>query len=200
MYKFWSVFYLEIFSVIICTKKNLNRSKLTIILTIFTRLWIGKSGSPTEASSVDCKVCAKEATCANLQMQNSHVNYNHYLRQRKSWGSSSLRKEKTSNISQRRHWFPYEMKSKKWSQKFPTLMCHYPDLGSASDWTTKFPTNQKHYPDMVVTRHQYWISALVSQTSFCRETSVGVVKCLLFSQAKDHLSVKPWLLKCHLTT
>ena len=79
MYKFWSVFYLEIFSVIISTKKK-NRSKLTIILTIFTRLWIGKSGSPTEASSVDCKVCAKEATCANLQTQNLHGNYKHNLR------------------------------------------------------------------------------------------------------------------------
>ena len=29
----------------------------------------------------------------------------------------------------------------------------------------------------VVTRHQYRISALVSQTSFCQETSVGLVKC-----------------------
>ena len=29
----------------------------------------------------------------------------------------------------------------------------------------------------VVTCHQYTISALVSQTSFCQETSVGLVKC-----------------------
>ena len=32
-------------------------------------------------------------------------------------------------------------------------------------------------------RHQYGISALVSQTSFGGETSGGVVKCRLFSQA-----------------
>ena len=32
-------------------------------------------------------------------------------------------------------------------------------------------------------RHRYGISALVSQTSFRQETSVGVVKCRLFSRA-----------------
>ena len=35
----------------------------------------------------------------------------------------------------------------------------------------------------VVTSHQYGIYALVSQTSFCGETSAGVVKYRLFSQA-----------------
>ena len=34
----------------------------------------------------------------------------------------------------------------------------------------------------VVTRHQYGISALVSQTSFREETSGGEAKCRLFSQ------------------
>ena len=33
-------------------------------------------------------------------------------------------------------------------------------------------TNPKHYPDLVVTRHQYGISTLVSQTSFGGETCV----------------------------
>ena len=32
-------------------------------------------------------------------------------------------------------------------------------------------------------RHQYGISVLISQTSFCRETSCGLLKCWLFSQA-----------------
>ena len=36
----------------------------------------------------------------------------------------------------------------------------------------------------VVTSHQYGISALVSQTSFGRETSGSVAKCRLFSQAR----------------
>ena len=66
---------------------------------------------------------------------------------------------------------------------------HYPDLSSASDWLhiSNFPrgtTNQKHYPIWVVTRHQYGISAHVSQTSFRGETSGGIAKCRLFSQAK----------------
>ena len=41
-----------------------------------------------------------------------------------------------------------------------------------------------------MTRHQNGISALVSQTSFREETSDGVTKCRLFSQAilsKDNL-------------
>ena len=35
-----------------------------------------------------------------------------------------------------------------------------------------------------MTRHQYRISALVSQTSLRGETSGGVAKCRVFSQAK----------------
>ena len=46
-------------------------------------------------------------------------------------------------------------------------------------------SNQKHYPDPVVTRHQYGISARVSQTAFRGETSGSIVKCLLFSQASS---------------
>ena len=36
-----------------------------------------------------------------------------------------------------------------------------------------------------MTRHRYGISAPVSQTSFGGETSGGVAKCRLFSQAKS---------------
>ena len=54
---------------------------------------------------------------------------------------------------------------------------HYPDLGSDSEWLKKIShsalpirsTNQI----WVVTRHQYGISALVSQTSFRGETMVA---------------------------
>ena len=48
----------------------------------------------------------------------------------------------------------------------------------------------------VVRRHQYGISALVSQTSFGGKTSGSVAKCRLFSQANHQLSsrwyVVPW--------
>ena len=72
-------------------------------------------------------------------------------------------------------------------------MLHYPDLGSASDWL-----NQTSHMALAirsttqiweVTRHQYGISELVSQTSFGGETSGRVAICQIFSQAKtlhDH--------------
>jgi len=60
--------------------------------------------------------------------------------------------------------------------------------GSASDWSYRvgnliqpIRTTTKIW---VVTRHQYGISALVSQTSFGGETSGSVAKCRLFSQAR----------------
>ena len=45
-------------------------------------------------------------------------------------------------------------------------------------------TNQKRYQIWVVTRHQYGISGLLSQSSFGGETSGSVAKCRLFSQAR----------------
>ena len=42
------------------------------------------------------------------------------------------------------------------------------------------------YDGADLTRHQYGISALVSQKSFGRETSGSVNKCWLFSQAQTH--------------
>ena len=67
------------------------------------------------------------------------------------------------------------------------MTCHYPDLGSASDWSCRvgnlLQPIKSATQNLVVTLHQYGISALVSQTSFRRETSEGVAKCRLFSQA-----------------
>ena len=64
------------------------------------------------------------------------------------------------------------------------------DLGSASDWLKQISQVAQHDQYIrcttqiwVVMRHQYEISALVSQMSICRETSGGVTKCRLFSQA-----------------
>ena len=48
-------------------------------------------------------------------------------------------------------------------------------------------TNKKHYQIWVVTRHQYGISVLVSQTSLREETSGGIVICRLFSHANKFL-------------
>ena len=73
------------------------------------------------------------------------------------------------------------------SAEIPVLMTHhYPDLDSASDWLKQISKAGRPIRSTtqiwVVTRHQYGISALVSQTSFRGETVGGVGKCRLFSQ------------------
>ena len=63
---------------------------------------------------------------------------------------------------------------------------HYPDLGSASDWLNQISHAVqpiKTTQISVVTRHQYGISVLISQTPFGGETSGSVAKCRLFFQA-----------------
>ena len=68
------------------------------------------------------------------------------------------------------------------------MMCHYPDLGGASDWLNQISHAARPIrsttPIWVMTYHQYRISALISQTSFGRETSDDIAKCRLFPQAK----------------
>ena len=65
---------------------------------------------------------------------------------------------------------------------------HYPDLGGTSDWLNQISHAagpiRSTTEICVVTRHQYGISVLVSQTSFGGETSGSVAKCRLFSQAR----------------
>ena len=53
------------------------------------------------------------------------------------------------------------------------IMRYYKDLGSASDWLCCVGTQ--------IWVELYVIFVLISQTSFCRETSDGVTKCCLFS-------------------
>ena len=50
------------------------------------------------------------------------------------------------------------------------------------DWNF-LSTNHKHYQDLGNKRHQYGISALVTQTSFREGSSGDLVKRRLFSQA-----------------
>ena len=77
---------------------------------------------------------------------------------------------------------------------------HYPDLGSTSDWLKKI--SHEAWPIRsttqirVVTHHQYGISVLVSPTSFCMETSSGIVKRQLFSPGTQDLTFD--LLTCSL--
>ena len=67
------------------------------------------------------------------------------------------------------------------------MTCHYLDLGSASHWLKQLSHAARlirsNTQIWIVTRHQYGISVLVSQTSLRGETSDGVAKCRLFCQA-----------------
>jgi len=65
---------------------------------------------------------------------------------------------------------------------------HLPDLDSASDWLKKKIIIRSTTQIWVVTRHQYRISALVSQTSFGGETGGGVAKGQLFSRQATSLT------------
>ena len=61
------------------------------------------------------------------------------------------------------------------------MMCHYSDLGSASDWLNQIShavwSIRSTTQIWVVMRHRYGISALVSQTSFCGLCSGNIAKC-----------------------
>ena len=74
------------------------------------------------------------------------------------------------------------------------------DLGSASDWSCQvgnlLQPIRRTTQMCVVTRHQYGISALVSQTSFCGETSGVVAKCRLLFQGMNKKASRPSSVTC----
>ena len=78
------------------------------------------------------------------------------------------------------HWFPREITSEKRAQKFHTDECQYLDLGSASDCSCRVGNLLQPIGSGCwrVIRMEF------SQTSFSGETSGGVAKCGLFSQAR----------------
>ena len=68
------------------------------------------------------------------------------------------------------------------------MTCHYPGLGSASDWSCRVGNLIRP----IRSPTQIWVGRVISmeflrmsQTSFGRETSGGVGKCRLLSQAKE---------------
>ena len=83
---------------------------------------------------------------------------------------------KTADLSWRHHRFF----SAKWRLRHNCrnsilMTCHYSDLGSPSDWLSQISHAARPIRSTtqiwVVARHQYGISALVSQTSFGGETT-----------------------------
>ena len=71
-------------------------------------------------------------------------------------------------------------------RNFILMTRHYPGLGRASDWLKQVSQAVRPIGSTtqiwVVTGHQYWISALFSQTSF-RGNQLRVATSLLFSKA-----------------
>ena len=87
--------------------------------------------------------------------------------------------------------------------KYFILMMHdYPDLVRASDWLCHMGTLLQLIRSTTkmceVTCHQYRISALVSQTSFCSETSVGKVQNVNFFSVFSRCQSKGKLWWCDL--
>ena len=72
-------------------------------------------------------------------------------------------------------------------QEFLTDDTSLRDFGSASDWSFCMENLLRPIRSTIqiwlVAHHQYGILVLVAQTSFHSETSCGVTKCWLFSQA-----------------
>ena len=82
------------------------------------------------------------------------------------------------------------------------MTCQNLDLDSASDWLRQICFAARPIKSTtqiwVVTRHQYGISEVVSQTSFRGETSDTVAKSRLISQANPvHVTVKKKTLTDH---
>ena len=83
--------------------------------------------------------------------------------------------------------FPAKWRLRNKRRNSMLMTCHYPDLGIASDWLKKISYAagpvRSTTQIWVATRHQNSISVLVFHTSFHGETSGGVAKWWLFSQA-----------------
>ena len=97
---------------------------------------------------------------------------------------NNLRKQPTSRHATTG--FPAKWRLRNEHKNSILMTHHYPDLGSASvliGWSKFFTWHDRSKALPTVTRHRNGISALVSQTSFGGETSQGVAKCRLFSQA-----------------
>ena len=128
---------------------------------------------------------------------------------------TTLSLRKPPSLSRCHHCFPRELTSEKPERRNSTLIpvwlvvttqnwavllwlvvpplnqsSLHPNLGSSFDWLTQIfscgTTNQKLY--LAATHLKYGISALFHQTSFRGETSCGISKCRLFSQAIKHVN------------
>ena len=76
-------------------------------------------------------------------------------------------------MSWRHHWFPAKCQLQNERRNSIPMTFHYPHLGSASDWFKQISSTHDQS------------ETVIPRTLFRKETSGGVAKCRLFSQAKN---------------
>ena len=77
-------------------------------------------------------------------------------------GTGIVKPENRADFSRRRHCFYPRSKFR----NSILMTYHYQDLGSASDWMKQIEPIRNSTQNLVMTRHQYGISALVPKPSF----------------------------------
>ena len=120
--------------------------------------------------------------CTSLNVLIEHWPHLIYTLQNKKKTWIKCQHEKTADILRRHHWFP---RNDVWetSAEIPYWWRVTKQIW-VIDWSCRFNQSEALNTQLwVVTRHKHGISALVSQTSLCVETSCGVTKCRLFSLA-----------------
>ena len=102
-----------------------------------------------------------------------------------NWVNHNLSKQQTFRDATTG--FPANLRLRNEHRNSILMTPHYLDIGRAFDWLKQISHAARPIRNTsqiwVVTRHQYGISAFISQTSFRGETSGGVAKCRLFSPA-----------------
>ena len=104
---------------------------------------------------------------------------------------------KTGDIPRCHHWFCAELHLRNQHINSIPKTHYYQELSGTSDCSccmgNLLQPNRITTQISVLTHHQYRISMLVSQMSFCRETSGGIMKCQLFPQAMIALDCEQFL-------
>ena len=98
-------------------------------------------------------------------------------------GTVIVKPENRADFSRRRHCFYLRSKFR----NSILMTYHYQDLGSASDWMKQIEPIRSTTQNLVMTHHQYGISALVPKPSFRGNTVGGVAKFWLLSQERIFL-------------
>ena len=117
-------------------------------------------------------------TLFSVQMQQSNGSLelvSHVVKKECHAEDQEMQLDKTNNSLRKRWTFSDATGTTGFPTKWRRMMHHYPALGSAFDWSRRvgnLPQPIRSTTQIwAVTRHQYGISVLVSQTSFRGETT-----------------------------